>query len=676
MASITSPGIGSGLDINSLVTQLVEAEKAPQTARLDTKEAQLQARLSAFGTLKGALSSLQTSLSGLTSLSTYRGRTATSSNTDVLTATAASIASAGRYQISFTGLATAHKLATDPVNNANARFDAVTDVVGTGTLTFKFGTTDYNADTDTYTSFDQNAGRPSYTVEITDGSLQGIRDAINGAGMGITASIIFDGSHQRLALSADETGAANSLEITVADDDGNDTDAAGLSLLAFNSAATHLAQTQAARNVEGLTVDGIAVSSGSNSLTDVINGLKIDLKEPGSATLSVEYNKNSVSSAVSSFVEKYNGLISTIADLSKYDPETGQAGLLNGDGVLRTIESQVRRVFSQVVGGLGGPYRQLADIGISRSARDGSLVLDNVKLQAAIDGNFDAIAGMFTAYGTVTDSLIQYQSASDVTRAGTYDVNITQLATQGRFTGSQAANLTISAGVNDTLSVLIDGVSASVTLSAKTYASATALAAELQSRLNSHADLRLRGVSVKVTETGGVLTLTSDSYGSASRISVTGGSARNGVFGLAPTSIDGVDVAGTIGGVEATGKGQKLTGAGVALGLELMVIGGVTGNRGSVAFSRGYAEQLNNVLDQLLQTDGIFGSVTDGINRGIRTIENQREQVERRSLAYEERIRAQFSAMDVLVAQMKSTSDFLTQQLEGLARLATARRSD
>lgn len=673
MATITSPGIGSGLDINSLVTQLVEAEKAPQTARLDTREAVLQARLSAFGTLKGALSSLQTSLSGLTSLSTYRGRTATSSNPDVLTASAGTTAAAGRYQVGFTGPATEHKLATDPVNQEGARFTAVTDTMGTGTITFTFGTSVYDGDTDTYTSFEQNPAQPSYTVEITDGSLQGIRDAINGAEMGITASIIFDGTHQRLALSSEDTGAANSLEITVADDDGNDADAAGLSLLAFNSGATHMIQTQAAQNVSGLTIDGIAVTSASNTLTDVINGLAIDLLEPGTSTLTVSYNKDSVSSAVSSFVEKYNGLISTVRDLSSYNPDTGEAGLLNGDGVLRNIDAQVRRVFSQTVSGLSGPYRQLADIGITRSASDGSLVLDNVKLEAAIEDNFDAIAGMFTAYGSTSDSLIQYQSSTAVTRAGEYDINISRLATQANFAGSAAANLTITAGVNDGLTVLIDGVSTNITLSAKTYASTAALAAELQSRFTASDDLKKAGVTVQVAESGGVLTVTSDSYGSGSKVSVTGGNARNGLFGLAPVSTDGVDVAGTIGGVEATGEGQKLIGQGVALGLELMVVGGVTGNRGSVAFSRGYAEQLDNVLDQLLAGDGLFDAVTDGINRNLGTIETQREQVELRSLAYEERIRAQFTAMDILVAQLNTTSDFLTQQLESLSQLVSRR---
>jgi len=649
----------------------VAAEKEPQTTRLDTKKATLQARLSAYGVLKSALSSLQTSLSGLASLSTYRERTVASSNADVVTATATIAAATGKYQVSLAGLATEHKLATDPVNQANARFTSVTDLVGTGSLTFKFGTTVYDKDTDTYTSFDLNAEQPSHTVEITDGSLQGIRDAINNADMGITASIIFDGSYQRLALSADDTGAASSLEITVDDDDGNDSDASGLSLLAFNGSATHLVQNQAAQDTAGLAIDGIDITSASNTLTDVVSGLTINLLETGSSTVSVTHDKDSVSSAVGSFVETYNGLIATINDLSSYDPETGRAGLLNGDGVLRSIDSQVRRVLGQMVSGLNGPYRQLADIGITRNFKDGTLILDDTKLQSAIDNNFDAIAGIFTAYGAATDSLIQYNSSTDDTKVGSYDVNITQLATQGTFAGSQPAGLAITGGVNDALSVSIDGITADITLSAKTYASASALAAELQSRLNASEELQTAGVAVRVAASSGILTITSESYGSGSKVSVIGGNGRNDLFGLAPVETDGVDVAGSIGGIGATGNGQKLTGAGIAKGLDLLVLGGNTGGRGSVTYSRGYAEQLNNVLDQLLLADGVFGSVTDGINRGIKDIDARREMVEQRMQAYEDRIRAQFTAMDKLVAQLRSTSDFLTQQLAGLPQIAS-----
>lgn len=668
MASIVSTGIGSGLDVNSLVTQLVEAEKKPQITRLDAKEAALQARLSAFGALKSAIASVQSSLSGLTLQSTYRARSAVSSNSEVLTAAAVMTAAEGRYQISLAGLAAEHKLATDPVNQENARFASVTDVVGTGTLTFKFGTTAYDAESGNYTSFAQNADKSSFTVEVSDGSLRGVCDAINAADHGVSASIIFDGSYYRLALSANDTGAANSMEISVADDDGNNTDAGGLSLLAFNSGASHMAQTQEARNTDGLTIDGIAIDSASNTLSNTVNGLTIHLLEPGSSTLTVAYDKSVVGGAVRGFVEKYNGLVGTINELSKYDPGTGKAGLLNGDGVLRSIDAQIRRVLGQAVPGLSGPYRQLADVGVTLSPKDGTLVLDEVKLQSAIDNNFDAIAGLFAAYGSVTDSLIAYRSANDATRAGNYSINVSRMATHGMLVGSQAASLNVTAGSNDVLSFEVDGITASITLSAMSYASAAALATEIQSRLNGNENLRRAGVSVKVSEADGVLTVTSDTYGSTSQIRATGGNGRNSLLGSAPVSSDGVDVAGTIGGIEATGSGQILTGAGDAAGLELRVLGGSTGSRGNVAFSRGYAEQIDRLLGQFLAEDGIFGSVADGINRSVRDIAAQRDRFDQRMATYEERIRAQFAAMDKLVARMRSTSDFLTSQLASLTQ--------
>ncbi len=670
MAHISSPGLGSGIDINSIVSQLVEARRAPQMQRLDLREAELQARLSAFGSLKGAVSTLRDALASLRSPDTYRGRSATSGDTEVLTATAGSRAAPGIYDISVGGLATAQQLATDPVTNAAARFTADTDILGTGTLTFKFGTTVYDPDTDTYTSFTQNPDKATRTVTITDGSLRGIRDAINEADIGVTAAIVNDGTYQRLTLSVNDTGAANSLEITVQDDDGDDTDAGGLSLLAFNGSATNLAQTRAASDVTGLTVNGIAISSASNNLTDTIEGLNITLKGAGNTTLTVALDRNSVATAVNGFVSAYNGLMATINELSSYNAETREAGLLNGDAILRGIDTQVRRMLSDPVADLAGPFRMLADIGITRDSENGTLVLDNGRLEKALDENFEAVAGLFAAVGTTSDALVSYESSQAATRTGSYAINITQVATRGSLTGSAAANLTITAGSNDTLALSVDGVSATVTLSPGTYASAADLAAELQARINGVEALSKAGVSVKVTESAGVLTITSNAYGSKSKIVISGGSAKTDLFGTAPTVTDGLDVAGTIGGVEATGEGQYLTGTGAAQGLRIKVAGTATGDRGTVSFSRGYAEMLDDMLAGLLDSEGLFTSVTEGIEGQIDRINDKRETIERRMVAYEERIRAQFIAMDTLVAQLRSTSDFLAQQLAGLPAVA------
>lgn len=673
MANIVSLGIGSGLDINSIVTDLVELQKRPALQRLDVREAGLQGRLSGLGTLRGALSSLQDALANLNRLQTFRGRTAAVADTSVLNASAGTAAAAGTYEISIEELARSHKLATNPTALENARFTSRLDILGTGTLTFRLGATAYNAETSSYTSFSPNPDAAIHTVEIADGSLSGIRDAINQADIGVTASIIFDGSYYRLTLAGAETGAANSIEITVNDADGDSTDASGLSLLAFSSNAANMLQTQAAQDTAGLVVNGIAVSSANNTLVNVIEGLSINLVAPGSTTVAIAEDRDSVSNAIKGFVEKFNSMITTIGQLSRFNPETGEAGLLNGDRVLQTVDSQVRRILNQMVGDSDSPFRHLADIGITRSVGDGTLVLDESRLQRAMDQDFDAIARLFASVGTTDDPLVSYLAAGSQTLPGDYAVNITRLATRGTLTGAAPAGLEIISGVNDTLVVNVNGVAATITLSAGNYASAAALAVEVQARINGANALRSAGATVHVTESGGAITISSDAYGAASRVSVNDGNGRINLMGAAPTAVAGLDVAGTIGGVAATGIGQTLIGSGDAEGLRLQVVGGELGDRGIVSLGRGYADSLDKMLSGILNSDGVFSAVTTSISKTIRDIGAQRERVEQSSLVYEERIRAQFTAMDALVSQLQSTSTFLMQQLNNLPSIGQKR---
>ncbi|MFQ5488323.1 MAG: flagellar filament capping protein FliD, partial [Gammaproteobacteria bacterium] len=469
-------------------------------------------------------------------------------------------------------------------------------------------------------------------------------------------------------------GAANSLEITVQDNDTNNIDASGLSLLAFNSTATNLQQTQAANDTSGLVINGIPISSASNTLPDTIEGLNISLKSVGSASLTVTLDKNNVSGAINNFVNSYNALINTINNLSSYNPETGEAGLLNGDGVLRSIDAQVRRMLTDPVKDLTGPYRLLADVGVTRNSKDGTLVLDNGKLNTALDENFDAIAGLFAAVGTTSDALVSYEGSQALTLTGNYDINVTQMASHGDITGSVAANLNIVAGSNDELTFSVDGIAATITLSAGSYASAGTLATEIQSRINGVEALNKAGFSVKVSESSGVLTIASNSYGATSKIVVSGGNAMTDLLGSAPIVSDGKDVAGTIGGVEASGEGQYLTGSGAAQGLKIKVAGGSTGDRGTISFSRGYAEMLDDMLGELLDSEGVFTSVTDGIQNRIDEIGAQRVVIDRRILAYEERIRRQFIAMDALVSQLRTTGSFLDQQLASLPTIGGGKK--
>ncbi len=679
MASISSPGVGSGLDISSLVSQLVAAERRPTQLRLDRREASLQAELSAFGTLKGSLSSFQSALSGLQSLSSFQARTASSSNSDAFTASASTTAAEGVYNISVTTLAKAHSLATSA-----GTFSSLTDTVGTGTITIKFGTTDYDSGTDTYNSFTQNTEKAAVniTIDSSNDTLEGVRDAINDADADVRASIVNDGSGYRLVLTSKETGAENSLQVTIDDTgDGDDTDASGLSRLAFNASATNLDQTAAASDA-AVSIDGIDVTSSSNTIDDAIEGVTLNLLDTQSGTLTVDLDKAKASSNISSFVSSYNSLVSTINNLTAYDADTQKAAILLGDTATRTVESRVRGVLGDVVEGLGGPFQQLADIGITLQT-DGTLLTDSTKLQEALDENYDDVAGLFVAQGTPTDSLINFDSSTEDTKVGSYAIQVDQLATQGLINGQGTATLAddgagnfnspvVIDGDNDEFTVKVDSIqSQTISLTQGSYTTTASLAAEIQTQINGDSALQDAGVAVSVSfdASNDRFVITSNRYGSASKVEITAVDTNTEAeLGLASslTGTDGQDVEGSIGGVIATGSGRFLTGSGDASGLKVEVTGGSTGSRGTISFTRGYADQLNTTLSELLEDDGLLDNRTDGINDSIADIGDQRDSLERRLDALEQRLLAQFSALDALVSRLQSTSDFLTQQLANL----------
>jgi flagellar hook-associated protein 2 len=314
-----------------------------------------------------------------------------------------------------------------------------------------------------------------------------------------------------------------------------------------------------------------------------------------------------------------------------------------------------------------GTLTTLGQIGVTFQ-KDGTLALDSGKLNTAITTSPNDIAALFATVGKASDSLISYSSAATTAQPGSYAVNISQLATQGKLVGSAAAGtLNIASGSNDVLAVTLNGVSASVTLAAGAY-TAAALAAEVQTKINGASALSAAAVSVAVTQSGGVFTLTSNSYGSASSVTVTGSGAAN-LLGGAPVATTGVNVAGTIDGQAATGAGQFLTGgSGNSLGLKLQVSGGALGARGTVSYSHGYAYTLNTLATSMLATDGLLAGQKDGINKSIADIGKQRIAVNVRLAALQKQYTSQFSALDVMLSNMTQTSTYLTQQLANLSK--------
>ncbi len=661
--AISSPGIGSGLDVNSIVSQLMNVEKQPLTL-LDQKEASFQSQLSAYGTLRGALSNFQTAVSGLDNLSTFQAISTTSSETSVLTAAATVDAPTGVHDLNVTQLAQAQALVATGQSS-------ITATIGSGastTLTFDFGTIaggTLSSGLYSGATFTQDGTQTSGSVVIdsSNNSLQGIRDAINNANIGVRASIINDGSGTpyRLTLTSNSTGAAHSIRVGVSGD------AALATLLSYDASGTqNLTQTATAQDAK-LSIDGVNVSSASNSVTGALDGVTLKLLDKGASQVTIARDSSGAKAAIQAFVKAYNDFNKTIGDLTKFDTTgNGNSGALLGDAAARTIQSRLRDALSSALpSGGSGSLQFLAQAGISFQ-KDGTLSVDNVKLSNALSANPDGVAALFTSLGQTTDSLVKFSKASSNAQAGTYNVSISALATQGTLVGSAAAGTTITQGVNDQLSVSIDGVSSLVTIPAGSYTAAT-LATQLQSTINGSSDLSSAGISVSVTQSAGVLTVTSARYGSISTVGF-GGNATVGLFGSAPVASDGTDVAGTIDGVAAVGSGQTLTaGPGTpASGVAVNVTGGALGARGTVSFGRGFAAKLGGVLDDILSSSGLLANSTDGVNSSIKDLDHQRTSLNSRLTSIEARYRAQFTSLDTLLSSMQSTSAFLTQQLSVL----------
>lgn len=669
---VAATGIGSGLDIEGLVTQLVQAERAPAENRLLRQETRLTAEISALGTLQSALGGLQGAVDTLANLDTFGRRSATSGDAAAVTASARNTAASGDFQIRVEQLAGSQSL-------ASGSFASQADTLGEGTLTFRFGTVTATPPAETppgvqsFDAFSVNADRPAATITIdsSNNTLAGVRDAINEAGIGVSATIVSDSSGFRLLLNATETGAANAVEIQVDDSDATDTDALGLSRLAFNAGAANLTQTVAGSDAR-FSINGLGLTSASNEASGVIDGVDLMLRaETDSAvTVSVREDVGAVRGAIETFVSAFNNFVTTANRLTAFNPETREAAPLQGDFTARSVINQLRSALSTPAAGLDGPFTTLTELGL-RTRADGTLGIDDATLNAALEENFDSVAGVFARSGAVADASIRFEGATDATQVGSFGINITQLATRGALTGAVlAAPVTIDAS-NDTLSLEVDGVaSGTINLTPGIFDSGEALAAELQARINGDSVLAAAGVAVNVIFDAGSLQIRSDRFGSESRVAITAvDTGTVASLGLSVGSgTDGLDVAGTIGGVAAVGSGQLLSAAtgSDADGLRLTVTGGALGERGTVDVSSGVAVALGSILGGFLGSSGLLEARTDGLQGSVGRIAEDRVALDRRLEALEARFRRQFNALDSLLANLQGTSNFLTQQLANI----------
>lgn len=364
---ISSTGIGSGLDINGIVTSLTTAAGLAQNTQLSDRKSVLSAQVSAYGTFKSALETLQAALTNLQTPSTLAGRTATSSDDKVASGSAASSAIPAQYSLQVQNLATAASLASTPVASAAS-------VVGTGTLNLAVG-----------------GNSASISIDSTNNTLAGIAAAINTApnNPGVSATIITTAQGARLVLTGTTTGAANAITVTQSGGDG------GLAALVYDPAhaVTNLTQTQAATNAN-FSINGFAATSATNQVTTVISGVTLNLLATTAAntpaTLTIGNDTSGAQTSIGTFVTALNGLITSIQSLTSYDPATHTAGPLLGNATLGSFQNHLSNILDQVKAGNTGAATSLASLGITANPQ-GTFTTNSDRLGNALTANLSSV---------------------------------------------------------------------------------------------------------------------------------------------------------------------------------------------------------------------------------------------------------------------------------------------
>jgi flagellar hook-associated protein 2 len=361
-------GVVSGaIDVSSIVSQLMQVERLPLT-RLEQRETEIQSRLSAFGRVQSSLSTLETALATLAKPAGFAATKASVSGSGVEAVTSGTPAE-GRYAIAVTQLARAQSM-------ASARVATATTDIGTGTVTIKSG--DGSTVLGTFDVGDSGAG-----------TLTELRNEINAAGIGVRASLVNDAGEVRLVLNAKETGSASAFTLETS---------AGLAALAFST-------QQGAQDAQ-FKVNGLALTASSNTIDDAIEGVTLTLTSappagaaPGTTVdgeVIVGIDTTPTIEAANAFVKAYNDIEKLIGDLTRYDPNTRTAAILNGESVLRTMQAQLRAGVRAAVSGTAGDYARLSEVGITVQT-DGSLKLDASKFEDLVAADPAKVGRLFSA---------------------------------------------------------------------------------------------------------------------------------------------------------------------------------------------------------------------------------------------------------------------------------------
>lgn len=619
-------GLASGLDTNSIISSVLDVERIP-IQQLQARRANHQVQDNAWQTIKTRYSAIRTALNALDSQSDFdKFASVTSSNTAAVGVSTTGAATPGSISFTVDQLATNHQVASA------TNFTGADDLVGAGDFTITVGGTDHTVTT---------------TADTTLGQLAA---SINGLAVGVSASVIsVDGTDHKLVLSSENTGSANNFTTS--------------GTVASLNTIDIIQQGVDAEVTIGSGASALTLSRATNTVTDLLAGVSIELTDTTTAavTVSTQRDTDAAVTAISDLVNEMNAALTTIGELTAYSPEAESGGPLAGNGTARALALDLRSAISSVVNTASSTYPVASSIGISLN-RQGTFDIDETKLRAALQDDFDAVVGLVTEGGTAADSRVGFVSAGESTIEGDYSVVVTQAATRARATSSVFS----SPAADSTFQIVIGGTT--VDVSVTTGQGVAAVVDAINSALTAAGATSVSASAVNVSGSD-YIELNHSSYGSAADFQVLGDP-----FGLAGT-YTGTDVAGTIGGEAATGSGQSLTAdAGSPEGLIVRVMAttaDVSGAGGSLAlgdisYSRGVFGSLDVTIGHAEGSGGRIARAVDLTSSQIDLINDRIEVLEDRLDRREAMLIRQYAALETAMATLQSQAQWLSSQLGAL----------
>ena len=625
--SFPTSQLGGGLDVQGIVSQLLQVERQPIN-RLEQEQSRIQRKINAFEDFQSKLLDLETKIGDLSSADSFSKRSASSSNENLLRVTADSAAIPGSFSIEIERLARSDNFVTD------STFASTDTAIGTG-------------------SFDLSVGTETVNISIDSGNntLTGLKNAINDSGADVVASIVNDGSGFRLTVTSNQSGSDSAISISD-------------NTLGESFSRTHQNVASAADLDASLTVNGLQVTSSSNSVSGVVPGVTLDLSgttEVGQVvTVSVENDTEAVKDSIQAFVDSFNDTAGFINSQFTFVQAAGTAGLLSSEGLVRRAQLGLSEILRTNIEGLPGEITNLRALGVDVE-QDGTLSIDSERLDENLENNFDQIQDLFLTVGQTSNPGVSFVTAGSQTGAGTFEVNITQVAEAATVTAPNAfatldvdETLTFTLGENTSVVNLTNGQTLSQVVDA------------------INAQLASDNVGLTASESGGQLVINSNQQGSAVSFTVVSDQGAGQGTGISTTGLSdaGLDVEGFFRDTEsgeilaAGGNGNVLRGSeGDVSGLSVSFSGTTTGVFGTVDVSVGISQRFEDLLHNFTdEFDGSIQNTVERLNERIRDIDDNIANFEQRLILREEQLIAEFSRADQALRELASLQSQIASQ--------------